>query len=56
MESSNSAGYVQSATQHNAFQEDETVLRLIHKVDSKLRHNRAFSVVTGITWGAGLDS
>lgn len=56
MESSNSAGYVQSAVQHNAFQEDETVLRLIHGVDSKLRHNRAFSVITGITWGASLDA
>jgi HK97 family phage major capsid protein len=56
LESSNSAGYVQSSTQHNAFPEDETVFRLIHKVDSKLRHNRAFCVINGITWGSGLDS
>lgn len=56
LESSDAAGYVQSSTQHNAFQEDETVFRLIHKVDSKLRHNRAFCVVNGITWGSGLDS
>lgn len=55
-EESSSAGYNDGVGQANAFQRDETLFRLIAHNDIVLRHNRAFAVLTGVTWGAALDA
>jgi len=51
---SDSASYNDGAVQH-AFQQDERVLRLIHEMDFNVRHDLAFGVIQGTTYGAVLD-
>lgn len=35
-----------------AFSQDQTVIRVIAEHDFNLRHDKAFSLITGVTWGA----
>lgn len=53
---SDSASYLSGATTHHGFQEDVSVLRLLHEVDFALRHDSAFSVITAVDWGNGFDA
>ena len=53
---SDSASYLSGATTHHGFQEDVSVLRLLHEVDFALRHDAAFSVITAVDWGNGFDA
>jgi len=53
---SNAATYNDGVSNRNSFQTDETLLRLIAHNDMVMRHDKAFSCITGITWGATLDS
>jgi len=53
VEEFNGASYIdENAQQVNGVQNDETVIRLTHRVDCALRHNRAFTVIQGVTYGA----
>ncbi|WP_278983259.1 phage major capsid protein [Sphingobium yanoikuyae] len=47
---SDTAAYVENGTVQSAFSNDETVVRLIQEHDTQLRHDRALSVLTGVTW------
>jgi len=42
-------------SQQNAFQQDETVIRLIHEVDFGVRHPKAFAIAEGILTGDELQ-
>jgi len=50
---SDTASYT-NVTQMNAFQRDETVIRVLHSVDFALRHPEAFAVAEAVTYGATL--
>lgn len=54
---SNQASFVDAGgnTVHG-FQDDHSVMRLIHEVDMVLRHDRSFSVIEGVDWGTALDA
>lgn len=53
---SDTASFVQNSEQKNSFQEDLTVLRLIHEADLLLRYDKAFSVTNAVDWGADFDA
>lgn len=44
--------YEESGSTKSGLSRDETVMRVISKHDSRLRHNVAAAVVTGVRWGA----
>lgn len=50
------ASYIQGGNTIHGFQDDISVVRLIHKVDFVLRHDTAFSVIEAVSWGSSLDS
>lgn len=54
---SNQASFVDAGgnTIHG-FQDDHSVIRLIHEVDMVLRHDRSFAVIEAVDWGAALDA
>lgn len=49
---STEAAYDDAGTIRSAFSNDETVIRLIQEHDTQVRYDQAFSVLTGVTWGA----
>ncbi len=50
--SSTEASYVEDGVTYSAFQNDETLIRIIEEHDTSLRHDSAFAMLTGVTWGA----
>ena len=48
---SDSLSYSVSGTMYSAFAKDQSGIRLIKETDICLRHQGAFAVTTGITWG-----
>ncbi|HEY0130962.1 MAG TPA: phage major capsid protein [Allosphingosinicella sp.] len=49
---STDAAYEEDGEIRSAFSNDETLIRLIEEHDTQLRHDSAFAVLTGVTWGA----
>jgi HK97 family phage major capsid protein len=47
---SDTAAYDDGGTIRAAFSNDETVIRLIQEHDTQVRYDKAFSVLTGVTW------
>jgi HK97 family phage major capsid protein len=47
---STEAAYEDNGTMRSAFSNDETVIRLIEEHDTQIRHDKAGSVLTGVTW------
>ena len=56
VEMADAASWVQGATTHHGFQEDTSLLRLIHESDITMRHDSAFAVIEGVDWGNGLTA
>lgn len=49
---STEASYVEDGVTRSAFQNDETLIRIIEEHDTSLRHDSAFAMLSGVTWGA----
>lgn len=50
--SSTEASYVEDGVTRSAFQNDETLIRIIEEHDTGLRYDAAFAMLTAVTWGA----
>lgn len=50
--SSTEASYVEDGVTRSAFQNDETLIRIIEEHDTALRYDAAFAMLTAVTWGA----
>lgn len=48
--SSTEASYVEDGVTRSAFQNDETLIRIIEEHDTALRYDAAFAMLTGVTW------
>lgn len=51
---SDQASYVQSGTTHHGFQEDISLMRLVHESDILLRYDDAFAMIEECDWGNSL--
>ncbi|MGQ2989512.1 MAG: phage major capsid protein [Brevundimonas sp.] len=49
---STEASYVEDGVTRSAFQNDETLIRVIEEHDTGLRHDAAFAMLQKVTWGA----
>lgn len=47
---STEASYVEDGVTRSAFQNDETLIRVIEEHDTALRYDTAFAMLTGVTW------
>lgn len=52
VDASQEAAYHDGSSVIAAFSQDQTVIRVIAEHDFALRHNKAFSLIEGVTWGA----
>ena len=52
VDASQEAAYHDGSNVVAAFSQDQTVIRVIAEHDFALRHETAFSLITGVTWGA----
>lgn len=52
VDASQDAAYHDGSNVVAAFSQDQTVIRVIAEHDFALRHDTAFSLITGVTWGA----
>ena len=51
VDASTEAMYVDGSNNVSAFQQDQTVVRVLAEHDFALRHDKAFSLVQSVTWG-----
>lgn len=57
VETSPDASYVDaSGNTVSSFQNDQTVIRVIHEVDVTLKHSEAFARLDAVDWGASFDA